>query len=295
MLSFEAFSNYYDKEETCVRALFEMRWPNGFRCPRCQHPDAYVITTRRLPLFECQGCRTQTSLIAGTVMEGSRISLRRWFQAIYLHAQPEGVNALQLARIIGVTYKTAWLICHKLRHAMTQTESEELLSGLVHITEAVYAKRYVPHLSWHKQEQPLLIGGVEDDNGNIFKIKIEKQQKESINDPYTPYPVERFIERYVERKSAARAIVTRRIKRNRNWTLIHLALQVEQWLAFLFGGIGSKHLQTYLNHYCYIFNRGKKSLLKSLFQSCVQSRTITYPQLVRGANIPRTALFPIAS
>jgi len=294
-MSFEVFSSYYDQEEICVRALFEMRWPDGFRCPRCQHHSAYVITTRRLPLYECQVCRAQTSLIVGTVMEGSRTLLSKWFQAIYLHARPGGVNAIQLAQIIGVTYKTAWLICHKLRYAMTQTDSEELLSGLVHITEAVYARRYVPHFSWHPQEQPLLIGGLEDDSGTIVKIKIEQQKKENIKERCTPIPIDRFVKRYVDRKAAARAALTRGLNRNVNLTLKKMALEAQLWLACLFRGIGSKHLQTYLNHYCYIFNRDKDTLLKSLFHSCVKSRTITYPQLVGRTAGMGMAYYKLAS
>ncbi|MBU5442695.1 transposase [Paenibacillus sp. MSJ-34] len=280
LLSFEAFSAYYEKEETCAKAWYDMRWPDGFRCPRCQHHAAYVITTRKLPLYECQSCKAQTSLIAGTVMEGSRTSLRKWFQAIYLHARPEGVNAIQLSRIIEVTYKTAWLICHKLRYAMSQTESTELLSGLVRISEAIYALRITPGSNWHKQAQPLLIGASEDDNGVMVKIKIEKQRKEPIKTCFKPFPVEHFIDRYVDPKAAAGAIVTRRIGRDRNLTLIRLAGEVETWLACRFGGIGSKHLQAYLNHYCYMFNHSQPSPLKSLFNSCVTSRTITYPELV---------------
>ncbi|CAH0118078.1 IS1595 family transposase ISClba3 [Paenibacillus sp. CECT 9249] len=296
LLSFEAFSTFYEKEETCVQAWFDMRWPDGFRCPRCQHPSAYVIKTRRLPLYECQSCRAQTSLIAGTVMEGSRTSLRKWFQAIYLHSRPESVNAVQLARIIGVTYKTAWLICHKLRHAMSQTDSAELLSGLVRISEAIYARRITPPFwSWHVPEQPLLVGASVDDNGTILKLKIEKQEKETIKDPYTPFAVEGFIDRHVEREAAAHAVVTRCTGRRRNLRLISLAWEAEKWLAAVFGGIGSKHLQAYLNQFCYMFNHFRESLLKPLFDSCVKSRTITYRELVGSAAESGMVHYKIAS
>lgn len=296
-MSFECFTRYFDKEETCVKALFDIRWPEGFQCPRCQHKGTYFISTRRLPLFECPSCKTQTSLIAGTVMEGSRTSLRRWFQAIFLHAQPQSVNAVQLSHIIGVTYKTAWLICHKLRYAMTQAESNELLGGLVRVSEAIYARRMVPHFSWHKQEQPLLIGASEDENGTIIRLKIEKQAKETIKSRYVPFVVDRFISRHVEPDAAAGTIVTRRIGRGSNRTLIQIAQDAEWWLARLFLGIGCKHLQAYLDQYCFMMNNNK-SLLQKLFQSCVVSRTITYPSLIgRSSNseFSRNSRYRIAS
>nr|WP_052476248.1 transposase [Cohnella kolymensis] len=136
---------YFDNEEICIRILYSSRWPTGFRCPRCDHAHAYTIRTRRLPLYECGSCRLQTSLIAGTIFEGSRTPLRLWFQAIFLHALPGGISAIRLASIIGTTYKTAWLICHKIRHAMTEADNHKKLTGLVHINWGQYgAKKVVP-------------------------------------------------------------------------------------------------------------------------------------------------------
>lgn len=124
-------------EQDCMLALYKSKWPDGFRCPRCAHHEAYRIATRKLPLFECKNCRTQTSLIAGTIMEGTRTPLSSWFLAISLLAAPNGINAKQLARTISVTYKTAWLICHKIRHAMRCAEQKSLLTGVVRIASGI--------------------------------------------------------------------------------------------------------------------------------------------------------------
>ena len=294
-MTFEDFVIHFDTEEACVKALYAVRWPNGFQCPHCHHQCAYVICTRKVPLFECKACKKQTSIISGTVMEGSRISLRQWFQAIYLHAQPNSVNATQLSLIIGVTYKTAWLICHKLRFAMDQTESSELLTGLVRVSEAIYAKRLVPHLNWHDQEQPLLIGSSEDESGAIIRIKIEKQAKETMQSRYAAFTVDRFIRRYVKPEAAADVTVTRRIGRNVNRTLIYVAQDAETWLARVFLGIGSKHLQAYLNQYCFMFNHDKNSMFGDLLRSCVNSPTITYPSLIGRGTVSNISHLPVAS
>src|SRR5690554_457477 len=80
----EDFQQQFDSEESAVSFLFCAKWPNGFRCPRCNHQEAYVITTRKQPLYECHSCRHQTSLTAGTVMENSRTSMFKWLAAFFL-------------------------------------------------------------------------------------------------------------------------------------------------------------------------------------------------------------------
>ncbi|MBB6730010.1 transposase, partial [Cohnella zeiphila] len=157
-LSFDQVQRLLQDEEACIRVLFDARWPDGFRCPRCGRSSYSLISTRSLPLYECSRCRKQTSLIAGTVFQGTRTPLRLWFQAIYLHSRPGGVNALQLSEEIGVTYKTAWSICHKLRHAMSHAEAGELLEGWVRIQDAAIIHRATPTLEWQPQEQSVLIG-----------------------------------------------------------------------------------------------------------------------------------------
>ncbi|WP_082034282.1 transposase [Cohnella kolymensis] len=287
-VSFESFCSRFATEKDCVLALYQAKWPNGFCCPRCRHPYAYVISTRRLPLYECQACKSQTSLISGTLMEGSRTQLRLWFQAIYLHTRPAGINALQLSRIIGVTYKTAWLICHKIRHAMSLTERDQLLSGIVSLSDAVYCDRPVPSLEWHKQEQPLIIGASGEPTGKVVRIKIKKQNKVPLKNRYDCPDQEIFIRENIDPTAQVRRIVKRRIGRQRNLALVRLCLDAESFLGHTFRGIGPKHLQVYLDQYCYIWNRHKQAVFSELLQACATTRTITYPQLT-GSTLIRSS------
>jgi hypothetical protein len=282
--AFEEFRSHFEKEDDCVRALFETKWPDGFRCPRCEHRSAYVISTRRLPLFECRSCQAQTSLIAGTVMEGSRTPLRLWFQAIYLHAKPFSINALRLSSIIGVTYKTAWLICHKIRHAMSHADSHEILTGIVRVTEAVYCKRLTPYFDWHKQEQPLLIGSSENEKGEIVRIKIKQQSKKTQSDKYDYHEAAPFIQQHVDPEAATQTIVNRRSGKKTNKTLLWLSYGVTWWLGGLFRGIGPKHLQVYLDQYCYLWNREEQSMFSDLLRECSITKTVTYP-LLTGSSL----------
>jgi hypothetical protein len=289
-LDFESFCSGYDTEDDCVRALYEAKWPQGFRCQRCDHRHAHVITTRKLPLFQCASCRKQTSLIAGTVLEGSRTPLRLWFQAIYLHARPQSINALQLSRVIGVTYKTAWLICHKLRYAMSLTDSNTLLTEIVRVSDAVYCSRYTPSPDWHIQEQPLLIGTMENKESEIVHIKIKKQSKQPLRSIFVSPETAPFIRKYLDPTTVTETIVTRRIGKKVNRTLLRICYEAERWLAWTFRGIGVKHLQVYLDHYCYLWNRRNKLMFPELLRDCAVTPSITYPDLIRSSAIRSSRL-----
>lgn len=275
-------SNSFASEEECVSALFQARWPDGFICPRCQHRSAYIISTRRLPLYECQACRAQTSLIVGTVMEGSRTHLRLWFKAIQLHSQPNGVNALQLSNIIGVTYKTAWLICHKLRFVMSCSEAGMHLTGQVRITNTIIYKRLAPTFDYHRQEQSLIMGSSENDQGEITHLKIEHQDKRTLKNQFAVPAIQPFILRHVDPKVAMHTITSSRLGPKRNYKLHQISWDLGRWLAYTFNGIGPKHLQRYLDQYVYMRNRHNQSIFTELLQGCALTTKITYPMLIRN-------------
>src|SRR5512141_577306 len=120
--------------------LADARWPDGFRCPDCDHDKGWELSTKAFTR-ECAGCGKQTSVTAGTVMHGSKLPLTVWFWAAYLMAtHSNGIAALQLQKQLGLgSYKSAWLLCAKLRQAMVAPHRSPL-AGLVEIDETV-----IPH------------------------------------------------------------------------------------------------------------------------------------------------------
>lgn len=95
------FQRRFGSEEACRKRLFELRWPEGFRCPRCGCQDAYYLEKRSL--YQCIDCKFQTSLTAGTVMHRTRTPLVKWFWAIYLVATDKrGLSALALSRKVDL-------------------------------------------------------------------------------------------------------------------------------------------------------------------------------------------------
>jgi hypothetical protein len=136
-LSMSEFFERFGSEPQCALALERARWPNGFRCPRCQGAAHCVLRGGTLKVFQCDACRHQTSLIAGTVFQGTKLPLSVWFLAIYLISQAKtGLSALALKRHLGVSYPTAWLMHHKLMLAMASREDRYVLCGDVQVDDA---------------------------------------------------------------------------------------------------------------------------------------------------------------
>lgn len=136
-LSMPEFLKGHGTEAQCEQALGDVRWPNGFCCPRCGHAAHYVLRDGARKVFQCNACRHQASLIAGTVFQGTKLPLTIWFLAIYLISQAKtGLSALALKRQLGVSYPTAWLIHHKLMKVMAEREERYVLEGKVQVDDA---------------------------------------------------------------------------------------------------------------------------------------------------------------
>lgn len=136
-LSMPDFLHDYGTEAQCEQALGATRWPQGFRCPSCEAAGHHVFRDGARKVFQCSACRHQTSLIAGTVFQGTKLPLTTWFLAIYLISQAKtGLSALALRRQLGVSYPTAWLIHHKLMQVMAEREDRYVLEGKVQVDDA---------------------------------------------------------------------------------------------------------------------------------------------------------------
>jgi transposase-like protein len=120
-LSDDAFERLYPNEEACRKAWFAWRWPEGFKCPRCAATAYCEIRERQL--LQCRHCRYQASLIAGTVLQGTKLPMRVWFRAMHLLAQgKKGLSNIELGRRLGISTNAAWRIQHKLMQAMIERD-----------------------------------------------------------------------------------------------------------------------------------------------------------------------------
>ena len=136
-MSIPEFVGRFGTEAQCAAALIAARWLLGFRCPRCTCAEHYVVGHGARKLFQCNGCRHQTSVTAGSLMEHTKLPLTTWFLAIYLISQAKtGLSSLALKRQLGVSYPTAWLLHQKINRVMAERDSTHRLHGAVQLDDA---------------------------------------------------------------------------------------------------------------------------------------------------------------
>lgn len=167
----------FDTDVECRTYLEELRWPDGVICPRCGGKTISRIKTRRQ--FDCDGCRYQFSVTAGTLFNDSHLPLPKWFVAVFLITESKkGMSANQLKRMLKVSYKTAWYLCHRIRKAMTEV-NPELLSGIVEVDETYVGgkqkrgdgKRGRPSLAISNKS--MVLAAIE--RGGNVRLRVEKR------------------------------------------------------------------------------------------------------------------------
>ena len=288
-LSLEEFEARFQTEEDCTDYLYQVKWPNGYRCPRCGHNHAYRLTSRRLPLFECASCHYQASLIVGTVMEGSRTELRKWFLAFFLISSPtHGINAKQLEKKIDVTYKTAYTILQKIRHAMSEEDASNPLSGSIYVNHAQYNRVSGRKCNLFKNDNPLFIGASMKDEQEPEYVKLKLVAKEHVKSSrYLSYILrsgqEDFRQNHIE-SYPAKVEFARRGAFGRQKKLFSLTKELTRWIRRTFRSLGRRHIQAYLNEFCYRVNKQlqNKPIFESLVQLCATTKKVTYRDITQS-------------
>ena len=179
----------FGSEDRCHDYLEGLRWPDRVRCPRCDSDKISRIAKRRQ--FECDGCRYQFSVRVGTLFHDSKLPLWKWFLAVYMMGESrKGISANQLKRTLGVSYKTAWYLCHRIRAAM-KDEDAPLLRGIIEADEtfiggrARYTTESAPGKSggdgsWRKK-RTIVLGAVE--RGGEVRLRVAGNvDKKTIHD-----------------------------------------------------------------------------------------------------------------
>lgn len=141
-LSEAKFADLYGTEEKCRAVVFAWRWPEGFVCPACGGMRFCVVSQEGRELHQCNACRVQTSLIAGTIFASTKLPLTVWFRAMYHMTQTkQGISSMELMRRLGVSYNTAWKLHHKLAQVMMERDADKQLEGRVEMDDAYLGGR----------------------------------------------------------------------------------------------------------------------------------------------------------
>jgi len=136
-LSLPEFLDKYGSEAQCAAALEKLRWPQGYVCPCCESKSHCIVRHGKVKTFQCNCCHTQITLTSGTIFHSTKMPLTTWFQAIYFLSQTKNnVSALELTRVLGVCYRTAWRMKHKIMQVMCEREQMTILAGRVEVDDA---------------------------------------------------------------------------------------------------------------------------------------------------------------
>ena len=167
------FESCFGTEKACRDYLAELRWPNGFVCPRCAFAEKAWRTQK--DLFHCPNCGAQTSVTAGTIFHQTRKPLQIWFRAMWhVTSQKYGANALGFQRTLDFgSYNTAWQWLHKLRRAMVRP-GRDRLAGIIEVDEA-YVGGAKPGKRGRGSAGKALVGVAVEDKGDegIGRIRLQ--------------------------------------------------------------------------------------------------------------------------
>lgn len=166
------FERRFCDEAACRVYLAALRWPDGVVCRKCQSREAWQ-TSRGV--WRCRACRSDTSVTAGTVFQDSHLPLMLWFRAIwFITSQKYGASALGVQRMLGLgSYKTAWLLLHKLRHAMVRP-GRDRLRGIVEVDETYWGTEEEGIYGRKLVDRALIAVAVEQDGKRLGRIRLRQ-------------------------------------------------------------------------------------------------------------------------
>jgi transposase-like protein len=278
------FQDMFPTEQACEEYLFAVRWPEGFVCPTCMHTEAWKLGSG---LLRCQDCSRDVSLTAGSIFQGSRLSLRLWFQALwYVVCSKQGVSALALKSILGLgSYKTAWECLHKLRRAMVRP-GRDRLSGLVEVDEILIGGPQKGRFGRDAYKKALVLVAVEDKEGemgrirlvvipNASRVSLARALKEMVEPGSTMRTDGWHGYEGLKKEGYGHLIITKDTAPDtENLTpLVHrVSSLLKRWLLNTHqGGVQRTHLPYYLDEFVFRFNRCTSRSRGLLFYRLMQN------------------------
>ena len=296
-ISLPQFLSQYGTEEQCRTALFRMRWPLGFQCPKCGHGCYCEIRGRKV--YQCHKCHFQASLIQGTIFASTKLPLTAWLLCIYLVTQAkDGISSLNLARTIGVSANAALRMKHKLQQVMKNRDDQRSLKGILLMDDAYWGGKkrngkrgrgasgkmpLVAALSLSPEGHPLFlklsqVEGFTKKEISAWSTKYIRPGSHVVSDGLNCFPG------VTQAQCGHEPIITYNGGKYND-------RKVFQWLNTVLGNVknalhgtyhsvSDKHLPRYLAEFCYRFNRRFQLHTMVNRLAYVALRTLPVPQRV---------------
>ena len=285
----------FDTNDKCREVLVKLRWPLGVECPRCNSKRISWIKTNKQ--FDCAECEYHFSVTAGTIFNDSHLPLTTWFTAVLLLVEArKGFSANQMKRTIGVSYKTAWYLCHRIRRAMVESQ-RPMLDGTVEMDETYIGGKQKGTLrkAGFGDSNKLIVVGIRQRGGPVrffhsedaksgtlaryIQENISEDVEVIMTDDYRPYRKAVGKAKHETVNHSAKEYV-------RFGTDIHTNT-IESAFSLLKRGIigtwhriSAKHLQAYLDEMSFRFDRRKRpDLFLDTLRHMVTANPLTFEKL----------------
>jgi len=289
-MTFDEFVKRFLTEEQCRDYLFQLRWSDGFVCPKCGGSKYWAIGK---VLYECS-CGHQTSVIAGTIFQDTRKPLRNWFTAIWwVTTQKYGASAEGLQQVLGLkSYETAWTWLHKIRKAMV-TPNRTKLTGTVEIDDCYIGGKAEGGKPGRGSENKTLVAvAVELEGKQVGRIRLAKMTDASF-ESWSQFVSENIEQGSkiisddwsgllgIEFKGYERIIYKQSTATDEEEMLPHVHLVIsllKRWLLGTHqGAVDTKYLQAYLDEFVFRFNRRNSVKRGLLFYRLLENAMVIEP------------------
>lgn len=281
------FEKRFNSERACREYLFNVKWYDGFKCPKCGHTKAWNI---RRDLYGCSNCGFETSVTRGSILHGTRKPLQMRLRAMwYVTNQKQGISALGLQRVLGLgSYHTAWEWLYRLRHAMVRP-GRDRISGIIEVDETFIGGSRAGKRGRGAGGKSLVLIAAQTDGKRIGRIRLKRIPDASgdslnaaiqdtiepgstvITDGWDGYSQLKTIG-YQHRKAKAEGMVGDNLLPKCH----RVASLLKRWLLGTHQG-RIQHLDYYLDEFTFRFNRRTSASRGKLFYRLVQQALMIKP------------------
>jgi transposase-like protein len=294
----------FSSDEKCRELLKRLRWPLKPECPRCKAKVKPLNTNK--DLLYCTDCDYQFTVTSGTIFHDSHLPLIKWFTAVYLLCESrKGMSANQIKRMLGISYKTAWYLCHRIRKAM-QIVDADMLDGKIEMDETYIGGKRKRNIGAGPRTDKEIVIGIRQRGGDLRLFHADDVKSGTLG-RYIRQNVSRNCEVFItDDFNAYKGAVAMNMPVTRHKTINHTSRvyvqgdvhtnTIESAFSLLKRGIvgtwhsiSAKHLAAYLDEMSFRFNRRKRSdLFIDTLRHMVTADPLTFENLTADPKLRLT-------